>query len=583
MAGLQSTDSTPQDIVAIFHTSFHPTQGNVVDWSMKASDNIDLRNVEYSSLPSGLHTIQEDVVYILQDGYSGICVFRRRPTDVDGHRGSHLSSIGILLEKSTRARPWTHLQALQDLADTLYQAQGRVSAESFNWAPAVAFFESRKLRTPISSTQWKDWETELQPLSSSSVNDPILHLPHLLNLFGPSFVTIYKHVLGRRRIMLYTAPPIEGAGILSQLLADLCLEDQLGSGYGGTGEISDDWRGRPTSRSGRGIVNLGTVTLHDMDRLEEQSSAHQGWIACTTDALFLEKQKSYDLLIDTTAAMSRKGARPILYSSNPDASGSRQSQRHNIVRFTWSDLKLWMEIDRVLQVAAALSPKTRCCKFSASQSQSGSGSLSWWDSSKVYEDVCVFCAGWWMAPWRVSPSAIRLEGDDNLPNRAGPGTVVTQPSEIVMEPTDMEDASSVRYRGSSSSGKRTSSMSIWNWSKSGDSLQLGSTDSAPEMDDGQEGSQDADLRATLALLRIFHRHTSFLLFQLSAFIPQDNVNPSKVVLTAKDMLSFNLGPYSDTDGQFLQWLMKEYAGNVQVVVKKNWRDIVSIALGLNSW
>jgi hypothetical protein len=25
-------------LVAIFHASFHPTQGNVVDWSLKASD-----------------------------------------------------------------------------------------------------------------------------------------------------------------------------------------------------------------------------------------------------------------------------------------------------------------------------------------------------------------------------------------------------------------------------------------------------------------------------------------------------------------------------------------------------------------
>ena len=25
-------------LVAIFHASFHPTEGNVIDWSLKASD-----------------------------------------------------------------------------------------------------------------------------------------------------------------------------------------------------------------------------------------------------------------------------------------------------------------------------------------------------------------------------------------------------------------------------------------------------------------------------------------------------------------------------------------------------------------
>ena len=65
-------------LVAIFHASFHPTQGNVLDWSLKTSDgasclnfcadiadcapDFDLSNVEFSCLPSGLHLIEEDVV-----------------------------------------------------------------------------------------------------------------------------------------------------------------------------------------------------------------------------------------------------------------------------------------------------------------------------------------------------------------------------------------------------------------------------------------------------------------------------------------------------------------------------------------
>ena len=66
--------------VSIFHCSFHPTKGNVIDWALKAeegwsflqsctgmiaqwSPDLDLANVEFSSLPSGLHLVEEDVVY----------------------------------------------------------------------------------------------------------------------------------------------------------------------------------------------------------------------------------------------------------------------------------------------------------------------------------------------------------------------------------------------------------------------------------------------------------------------------------------------------------------------------------------
>lgn len=65
--------------VAIFHASFHRTQGNVIDWSLKASDGaptsavsssipsystteFDLSHVEFSCLPSGLHLVERDVV-----------------------------------------------------------------------------------------------------------------------------------------------------------------------------------------------------------------------------------------------------------------------------------------------------------------------------------------------------------------------------------------------------------------------------------------------------------------------------------------------------------------------------------------
>ena len=68
--------------VAIFHASFHPTQGNIVDWSAKANDgaftnarqlctivseyytDLYLDGVEFCVLPSGLHTVDRDVMCV---------------------------------------------------------------------------------------------------------------------------------------------------------------------------------------------------------------------------------------------------------------------------------------------------------------------------------------------------------------------------------------------------------------------------------------------------------------------------------------------------------------------------------------
>jgi hypothetical protein len=70
-------------LVAIFHASFHPTKGNVIDWSLTASDSersnsrsydfahsasaLNLRNLEFTALPSGLHLLEQDVVYVPLD------------------------------------------------------------------------------------------------------------------------------------------------------------------------------------------------------------------------------------------------------------------------------------------------------------------------------------------------------------------------------------------------------------------------------------------------------------------------------------------------------------------------------------
>ncbi len=113
----------------------------------------------------------------------------------------------------------------------------------------------------------------------TSINaNPTLHLPHVLRVLGPSSLTLYKHVLGRRRILVYTQPPVEPACILCQVVADMCFEDQtaLDSPEGSTAPHP-----RLKGKQKEGVNVLGVVTLHDIGLLETESTTGRGWIACT--------------------------------------------------------------------------------------------------------------------------------------------------------------------------------------------------------------------------------------------------------------------------------------------------------------
>lgn len=172
--------------------------------------------------------------------------------------------------------------------------------------------------------------------SSNLLNAPTVHLPHMLRILGPSSLTLFKHVFGRRRILIYTLPPVEAACILCQAAADMCYEAQVTTD-------GSQLKGRNKDP----ISVLGMVTLTDLDRLNAETKTGRGWIACTTDAIFLEKPSYYDLIIDLTTSTPNKATRPTFYSSKPitpqPSSSKASTHRLTTIRFAWSDVKLVSE------------------------------------------------------------------------------------------------------------------------------------------------------------------------------------------------------------------------------------------------
>lgn len=628
-----SRGQDPQDIVAIFHASFHPTKGNVVDWSLKAHDDLNLDHLEFSALPSGLHLVEEDVVYFTKDGQHGVCIFRRRKTTESGHRGFRLSSLGILLAKSRRPRPFRHVKALKELVDTIYsrmQVSGILEPTEDDWEPARVFFEERKLRRSDlgGAGDWGGWSAELDGVYAEPIDsNPTLHLPHLLRILGPSSLTLYKHVLGRKRILFYTLPPVQVACILCQVAADLCYESQL--------DVNPDEipTGRLKGKHKDPINVLGMVTLADLNRLEAESQTGRGWIACTTDAIFMEKPSYYDLIIDLTTLTCDKSSRPVFYSSKPTplqpGSSHQPSHRLSTIRFAWSDVKLWNEIDRILRLDSENSSHHSCCGPSSSDASTKSKSITaWTDAWQVYEDVCIICAGLWMGSWRGnSPmsystadgaenwGSVRLEGDDDL---TVDGAYVRNVG-MGIEGRPVDGGSTLGVSSATSKASRRASAVSWSSGRatvvgtlSGNGKQRqGSTFAPPAVaaaggDDhvsghgpGRESDghmKDGQLLTTMATLQTFHAHTLFQLSVLENLLAQQGISQSSsatptsrsrdkdkdntVQLTPKDILAFELGPLSGFDAKYLEWLVQEYAGNnVKVVVKRGWRDLLGAIFG----
>ena len=140
-----------------------------------------------------------------------------------------------------------------------------------------------------------------------------------------------------------TLPLVDAACILCLVAADTCFQEQVVDAAGSynansskDGDVPQATRGKSAS----GIKVLGMITLNDLDKLEFGSRSSCSWIACTTDAIFLDNPSYHDLVIDLCSAMPN--TRPAFFVSKPvePPSRCRPSFRLSSVRFTWSDVHL---------------------------------------------------------------------------------------------------------------------------------------------------------------------------------------------------------------------------------------------------
>lgn len=112
---LSTSDLPP--ISALFLIYFDIKAGYTIGWK-RSLPGVELEGVvEYKSLPSGLHTVKEDLIYFVHENHAGLSAFVNAPADEES-RNARMIAVGVLVPLSygRLGRSWKHADNLKEMA-----------------------------------------------------------------------------------------------------------------------------------------------------------------------------------------------------------------------------------------------------------------------------------------------------------------------------------------------------------------------------------------------------------------------------------------------------------------------------------
>ncbi len=271
----------------------------------------------------------------------------------------------------------------------------------------------------------------------------------------------------------------------------------------------------------------------------------------TTDALYLERPNTYDLVIDMTtvghpllphahSVNLPPISRPSLFLSR-STSTSPNSAKLSQVRFTFSDIRLWTVLSPLLAQIPHKFDDSATSVPVLTRSRTWNDVLPW---KLGYEDVCLVCASFWTST--SVGTSVKLQGEDEA--------LYTNSEAARSEPllTSRPRKRSSLRRSSSSSKSSPSPPS-------------------PLPSPTTQGE------ANLAILKFFHAQAQFWTDTLEPILDRAESNGS-IVLTPADLGTMRLSALSELDSRFVEWLAEGRFGK-KVSVVRGWREMVSALVG----
>ncbi|KAK4179624.1 hypothetical protein QBC36DRAFT_68990 [Triangularia setosa] len=324
-------------ISALFLIDFDVKAGYTIVWK-RAVPGLELEGaVEYKSLPSGLHTVPDDLIYFVHDAsHAGLSAFINTPTDEEETRHARMIAVGVLVPLSygRLGRAWRHAESLKEMASKLVQDRKQTQILDQYWerngaretsapqplkdeALASPAFSFRAAHPPLGRGHTRnrsasDGTALIPPGHRLSPYHPAWSLTSLLDTFGPLIFPIHRAALLRKRILISCHAPVHEVcnfvydiSVLSNIPLSVC-------------DVIDP--SAPVQR----LRPLFTIGVHDISYLMEHQAAMKkrpnqddqhsdpsedsisGWVACTTDSILAMKGDLWDMLITM----------PPVYSSN---------------------------------------------------------------------------------------------------------------------------------------------------------------------------------------------------------------------------------------------------------------------------
>ncbi|XP_064417151.1 DENN domain-containing protein 11 [Latimeria chalumnae] len=270
----QQREEVEEDqVVAVFVVAFDTRTGNIVEWCLP--QDVDLEGVEFKSMASGSHKIQSDFIYFRKKNYFGLACFANMPVESELERGARMKSVGILSPSYTLLYKYMHF--LENQVRHQLEAPG-------HYTQLEAFYEDKKGVLPAG----KGITTSIQPVHwFPSINKymyPEMKITHpagcmsqFIKFFGEQILILWKFALLRKRILIFSPPPV--GVVCYRVYCCCCLANVSLPGLGGS---------VPDSKP------FFYINVADIETLETELS----YVACTTEKIFEEKKDLYDVFVD---------------------------------------------------------------------------------------------------------------------------------------------------------------------------------------------------------------------------------------------------------------------------------------------
>lgn len=282
-------------IVAVFVVTFDTRSGNMVEWCLP--QDIDLDGVEFKSMASGSHRITSDFIYFRKGNYFGLACFANMPVESELERGARMKSVGILSPSYTLLYRYMHF--LENQVRHQLQCPGQYS-------PLEAFYEDKKAILPptgnglITACPTSAWGATLNRCMhpEMKITHPAGCMSQFIRFFGEQIMVLWKFALLRRRILIFSPPPI--GVVCYRVYCCCCLANVSLPGVGGA---------VPEFRP------FFYINVADITTLATELS----YVACTTEKIFEEKKDLYDVYVDNQNVRThRESLQPMLRLNSAD-------------------------------------------------------------------------------------------------------------------------------------------------------------------------------------------------------------------------------------------------------------------------